>query len=247
MSCATSPEIFSGARRHLQPLSSPERDVQVWIVHLDSISPKEAERFFESLDTSERSRAEKFRVAQDRHRYVAAHGFLRLALGEALGCPANAIVFEKSEDGKPELRQSKDDAERRLKFNLSHAAGCALIAIDWDRELGVDLESVGSLPPDNESLTKLAARVLSKRELQVWNAIPNPVKRRETFLRTWARKEAYVKATGEGLRHDLGNIELPVDATPFDVPSAKRPTDRWMVYNLSVPRELTAALAVEAC
>jgi phosphopantetheinyl transferase len=63
----------------------------------------------------------------------------------------------------------------------------------------------------------------------------------------WTRKEAYVKATGEGLRHDLANIEVPAEAAPFDVASAKRPKDRWIVHDLSVPAELTAALAVEAC
>lgn len=246
MNCATSPEIFSAVRQHLKSLSSPESGVQVWIAHLDSISPTAIEHFFESLDTSERGRAEKFRSKQDRHRYVAAHGFLRLAIGETLGCSANALVLEKSAQGKPQLRQSPHD-ERRLKFNLSHAASWALIAIDWDRKLGVDLESAESLPDGDESLTKLAARVLSKRELEGWNAIPNPVKRREAFMRIWTRKEAYVKATGEGLRHDLANFEVPANAARFEVPSAKRPKDRWIVHDLSVPAELTAALAVEAC
>jgi 4'-phosphopantetheinyl transferase len=246
MNCPTSPEIFSAARQHLKPVSSPEGDVQIWIAHLDSISPKEIEHFFESFDTSERERAEKFRSRQDRHRYIAAHGLLRLILGEALGSPANALPFEKSAQGKPQLRKSESDG-RRLQFNLSHASGWALIAIGWDRELGVDLESAESLPDDDESLTKLAARVLSNRELEVWNAIPNRVKRRKAFLRIWTRKEAYVKATGEGLRHDLANFELPADAALFDIPSAKRPKDRWIVHDLSVPVELTAALAVEAC
>jgi 4'-phosphopantetheinyl transferase len=247
MSCAASlnSKTSSAARQHLKPLSSPESDVQIWIAHLDSISPKEIEHFVESLDTSERSHAERFRSKQDRHRYIAAHGFLRLALGEILGRPANALVLEESAQGKPELRQGEHD-QRRLKFNLSHAAGWTLIAIGWRRELGIDLESVEALPAD-ESLGKLAARVLSKRELEIWNAISNPVKKRETFLRTWTRKESYVKATGEGLRHDLANIELPADGASFDVSSAKRPADRWIVHDLSVPVELTAALAVEAC
>jgi 4'-phosphopantetheinyl transferase len=246
MSFATSPEIISGARQHLKPLSSPDSDVRIWIAHLDSISSREIEHFFEPLDSSERTRAEKFHSMQDRHRYVAAHGLLRLALGEMLGCPANATVLEKSAQGKPQLQFSERD-ERRLKFNLSHAASRALIAVSWDRELGIDLESAESLPDDNESLSKLAAGILSRRELEIWKAIPTAVKRRAKFLRMWTRKEAYVKATGEGLRHDLANIELPPDSTPFDVPSAKRPADRWIVHDLSVPVELTAALAVEAC
>jgi 4'-phosphopantetheinyl transferase len=246
MSCASSPKISSQVRQQLKLLSSPENDVQIWIAHLDSISSREIEHFFEALDSSERTRAENFRSMQDRHRYAAAHGFLRLALGEMLGRPANAIALEKSAQGKPQLQSSEND-ERRLKFNLSHAGGWALIAISWDRELGVDLESAESLPDDNESLSKLAARILSKRELEIWTTIPTAVKRRAKFLRMWTRKEAFVKATGEGLRHDFTNIDLPPDATPFDVPSGKRPVDRWIVHDLSVPVELTAALAVEAC
>jgi 4'-phosphopantetheinyl transferase len=95
-------------------------------------------------------------------------------------------------------------------------------------------------------LSNLAARVLSQCELTAWNTIPL-AKRRAEFLRAWTRKEAYVKATGEGLRVDFANIELPKNATPFDVPCAKRPADRWMVHDLSVPAELTAALATQAC
>jgi 4'-phosphopantetheinyl transferase len=246
MNCAASTETISEARQRLKPLSSPESDVQIWVAHLDSVSPKETEHFVEFLDTSERNRAEKFRSMQDRHRYVSAHGFLRLVLGEALGRPANALVFEESAQGKPELRKSPHD-ERRLKFNLSHAAGWVLIAISWDHELGIDLESPESLPDDDESLSKLAARVLSTSELEIWNAILNPLKRRDAFLRMWTRKEAYVKATGEGLRHDLANFELPANAVPFDVQSGRRPKDRWIVHDLSVPIELTAALAIEAC
>jgi 4'-phosphopantetheinyl transferase len=246
MSCASSSKISPEVRQQLKLLSSPENGVQIWIAHLDSISSREIEHFFESLDLSERSRAEKFRSVQDRHRYIAAHGFLRLALGEILGRPANALVLEESSQGKPEFSQNEHD-NRRLKFNLSHSAGWALIAISWNRELGVDLESAESLVDDNESLSKLAARILSKRELEIWNAIPAAVNRRAKFLRMWTRKEAFVKATGEGLRHDLANIELPTDATPFDVPSGKRPADRWTVHDLSVPVELTAALTIEAC
>jgi 4'-phosphopantetheinyl transferase len=246
MSCTVSPQIFSEARQQLKPLSSPERGVQIWIAHLDSISPTDVQCLFDSLDSAERSRAEAFHSPKDRHRYVAAHGFLRFAVGEALGCSANKLVFEKSPHEKPQLQSNEHDT-RRLKFNLSRAAGWTLIAIGWNRELGVDLESAESLPDDDDSLSKLAARILSKRKLETWNAIQNPARRREAFLRMWTRKEAYVKATGEGLRHDLANFELPTDATPFDVRSAKRPKDRWIVHDLSVPVELTAALAVEAC
>jgi 4'-phosphopantetheinyl transferase len=247
MSCAISPETISRVRQHLKPLSSPENGTQIWLGRIDSIAANEREYLFESLDASEKERAEKFRSAQDRHRYRDAHGSLRLILGETLGRAANALVLEKSAQGKPKLRDSECDDGRRLKFNLSHAAGWALIAIGWDRELGVDLESHESLPADDQALSKLAARVLSKRELESWNAISSSMRRRAEFLRTWTRKEAYVKATGEGLRHDLANIELPANATPFSVPSAKRPADRWILHDLSVPDGLTAALAVEAC
>lgn len=249
MSCATSvnPKSSNGAwQQYLKPVSSPENRIQIWIANVDSNSPEEIDHLLASLDASERQRAAQFHFEQDRRRYIVAHGLLRLVLAETLGCSPKTLVLEKSPHGKPELRQSEHD-ERRLMFNLSHAAGWALIAIGWDRQLGVDLEAAESLPDDDQSLSKLAARVLSGHELELWRAIPNPVKRRAAFLRTWTRKEAYVKATGEGLRHDLADIELPADATPFDIPSAKRPADRWIVHDLSVPVELTAALTVEAC
>lgn len=249
MSCATSvnPKSSNGAwQQYLKPVSSPENGIRIWIANVDSNSPEEIDHLLASLDPSERQRAAQFHFEQDRRRYIVAHGVLRLVLAETLGCSPKTLVLEKSVQAKPELRQSEHD-QRRLKFNLSHAAGWALIAVCWNRELGMDLESAESLPGDEQSLSQLAARVLSKRELEAWNAILNPLKRRSAFLRMWTRKEAYVKATGEGLHHDLADIDLPADAAPFDVPSAKRPADRWIVHDLSVPVELTAALAVEAC
>ena len=249
MTCVTSviSAFSNGAwQQHLTPLLSPENGIQIWIAHLDSFLPGEVERLFGSLDASERMRAAQFHSLQNRHRYVAAHGLLRLTLARILGCPVTTLVLEKSAQGKPELRQSEHD-QRRVKFNLSHAAGWALIAIRWDRQLGVDLETTESLPDDEQSLSKLAASVLSERELEVWRTIQSPVKRRAAFFRMWTRKEAYVKATGEGLRHGLANIELPADTATFDIPSAERPAHRWIVHDLSVPAELTAALAIEAC
>ncbi len=222
---------------HLKPLSSPESGIQIWLANVDSISPQEIKHLFALLDASEHDRVGRFRSKQDRDRYVAAHGLLRAALAETLGRPARTLVLEKSARGKPQLRPSGHD-NRRPKFNFSHASAWALIAIGYNRELGVDLESPESLPDDEQSLSKLAARVLSERELEGWRAIPNLLKRREAFLRMWTRKEAYVKATGEGLRHDLADIELPADTAPFN---------RLIVHDLSVPVGLTGALAVEAC
>jgi 4'-phosphopantetheinyl transferase len=248
MSCATSvnPTLSSGTwQQYLKPVSSPENGIQIWIASVDCISQEEIDHLLASLDASERQSAVQFHFDQDRRRYIVAHGLLRLVLAETLGCSPETLVLEKSTHGKPELRQSEHE-ERHLMFNFSHAVGWALIAIGWDRQLGVDLETAESLPDDDQSLFKLAARVLSGRELELWRAIPNPVKRRAAFLRTWTRKEAYVKATGEGLRHDPANMELPADPVPFDIPSAKRPGERWVVHDLAVPVELTAALAVEA-
>ena len=125
----------------------------------------------------------------------------------------------------------------------------ALIAIGWDRELGADLESAESLPKDDESLSKLAARVLSKRELQIWNAIPNQVKRREAFLRMWTRKEAYVKALGEGLSIPLDSFVVAlapgIPAALHYVEADASEVQRWSMYNIEVTEGYKAALVVE--
>jgi 4'-phosphopantetheinyl transferase len=224
--------------KFLRTIASPADDVQIWLATLDSISPNELDELANALDSSEHARARQFRFAQDRHRFVATRGFLRRLLGEKVNLPASGIEFAHGEHGKPEI--SITTHEDKLRFNVSHAAGFALFALAWNRNVGVDLESAARLTNPSGQLAK---HVLSPHEFAIWSALPDDESRRRALLRAWTRKEAYVKATGKGLSQRLHEIEVALDAARPD-PSIK--IDRnWTLYDVDVPKDLCAALVVE--
>ncbi|HEU5142754.1 MAG TPA: 4'-phosphopantetheinyl transferase superfamily protein [Solirubrobacterales bacterium] len=102
-----------------------------------------------------------------------------------------AVALRIGEGGKPEL------AERppRLRFNLSHSGGLALVAVAAVREVGVDVERIDP----RRDVMRLAARALDPAAAAaVRAAIPR--ERAPAFHRAWAQREAAAKCHGVGLR-----------------------------------------------
>ncbi len=224
--------------------------VQLWTAHLDSISSEELEQLSGVLDAAEQARGARFHFEHDRRHYLASRGLLRRLLGAALDKPASALVFEYGAQGKPALAAEFLQG-RILRFNLSHSAGWAMFALAWDRELGVDLESAARLERDGAGLSGLAGRILSSRELSIWQALPDTA-REAAFLRAWTRKEAYVKATGKGFFDEVNRIEVALDAaapkSSLTLASSPRPNEtmrNWTLHDISAPAGFAAALAVE--
>jgi 4'-phosphopantetheinyl transferase len=235
----------------LQSSDTPVSGVQIWTAQLESFSPAEIAELSVLLDRAEQTRAARFHFARDRRHYVASRGLLRRLLSAALDLPAPALVFEYGAQGKPALAAAFSP-DRVLRFNLAHSAGWAMFALAWDREIGIDLESATRLKRDINALPGLAARVLSQRELAIWQALPDAAARDAAFLRAWTRKEAYVKATGKGLFDELGDIEVALDAavpesslTLRSIPQEGEVTRHWALHDLSAPDGFAAALAVE--
>lgn len=230
-------------------IHSPESGVEIWMANLDSISPDDTLELTASLDSAERARAAQFRFERDRQHYTAARGILRYLLGAALDIPASTLVFNYGSHGKPALA-SVDSDDRTLHFNVSHAAGSAIYALAWDRNLGIDLETSGHFVQDNGDLSNLAMRVLSAREQAVWRVLPDTA-RKNAFLRAWTRKESYVKATGRGLFDCLQTIEVILDAAApqqsmtIRIPHDENAKDEWRVHDLPAPNGFVAALAIE--
>lgn len=142
------------------------------------------------LDEQERERALRFRFERDRRRYVDAHVALRQVLADRTGRPAAALEFEAGAFGKPRVAGAP-----RCEFSLSHSADLALIALAEEREIGVDIECLRALP----DLDALARQCLAADELRALEALP-AADRPFSFLQSWTRKEACLKALGLGLQ-----------------------------------------------
>lgn len=231
----------------MEPVSSPDAGVQLWSARLDSLSPNDIAEMAAVLDTTEQARAKQFRFERDRRRYIASHGILRGLVGAALDVPASGVAFEHGSHGKPRIA-----GECPLCFNLSHAGGLAIFALGWNRSLGVDIEAIENLGRGSNELGSLAQRILSSREFKIWQELATESQRRQSLLRAWTRKEAFVKGTGEGLFDRLQAIEVALDAANPQSLMTIRSSDesekrrQWVIYDVGAPAGFIAALAVEA-
>jgi 4'-phosphopantetheinyl transferase len=156
------------------------------------------------LSPAERRRAERFRSPIDRRHYIVARGRLRQLLSEQLRIEPEAIDITTNEQGKPKLGPAQSACG--LEFNMSHSASLAIYAIARDRVVGVDIEQIRHIPDTDD----LAARFFSAAEADAYRAMPT-ARRNLAFLACWTRKEAFVKALGEGLSHPLDSFDVTID------------------------------------
>lgn len=154
-----------------------------------------------TLSDEERARAKRFLFERDRNSFVASHGILREVLGRYSGRGPGEIEFTYGPYGKPEL--AGDGSSRSFRFNLSHSDGVALIAVAKERAVGVDVEKI---QPERAG-EEIADRYFSREEVDELRALPAEL-RSEGFFLCWTRKEAYVKALGEGLRFPLDSFQV---------------------------------------
>jgi 4'-phosphopantetheinyl transferase len=224
-----------------QRLSLDNNAVHVWRAHLDQ-SPSMVGRFQHSLSVDEQMRADRFCFRQDRERFIVARGLLRTVLGRYSDRAPEDLTFTYNHYGKPFI-VSKAGAEA-IRFNVSHSHGTALYAITRDREIGVDLELIR----DGLEVEQIASSFFSRREVSILGALPAELRRRALFL-CWTRKEAYIKARGEGLSLPLDQFEVSlIPGEPAALMSTQPDSGeafRWTLQDLSFASGYAAAFAVE--
>jgi 4'-phosphopantetheinyl transferase len=192
------------------------------------------------LSAQELSRAGRLVSERDRLYWTACRGLLRQTLASYLGCRARAVTFTAGDNGKPRIdSDSGDDGESPLHFNLSHSGDVALLAVSRFGPLGIDVEFLRPI----RDWAAVAKRWFSPLEReQLWR-LPED-ERRDGFFRCWTRKEAVIKATGEGLSADLQafDVTLAADARVLDYRGTQQ--GDWQLAHLEPRGGYVAALAV---
>jgi 4'-phosphopantetheinyl transferase len=212
--------------RGLPVPSRKVRLVEVWVAPLQ-VSASAHDALVATLTPAEHDRAGRYRFADDARRFSVARGWLRHVLGDAVGVPPSDIAFAAG-PGKPRLatrgRPPGAAGAGGPCFNLSHAGELALIALS-DGEVGVDVEPESSGPAALEA----AAVACTPAEAAALDSLP--VEARPTAaLRMWTAKEAFLKATGEGLA-------VPPDRVQITAP--------WSVRELRPAAGYLGAVAAE--
>jgi 4'-phosphopantetheinyl transferase len=210
--------------------------VDIWQADLN-VSPQQLGQFQLTLSEDEQQRAQRFRFERDRSQYIAARGILRSLLGQYLGVHPAQLQFNYSNKGKPTL--SPVHVTQPIQFNVSHSHQKALYGITLNHRVGIDLEYMRPV-----EVLSLAQRFFSKQEFTQLTAV-SPQQQQQVFFQLWTGKEAYLKATGEGLS-GLENIELSLDNIQgFDFNCPDKMLSKWSIIPLNINNQYVASLAVE--
>lgn len=226
---------FANASAGSQSLAAAE--LHIWAVPLHG----DPERFAALLSAGEVQRLQRFHFADHRRRYQIGHGALRAILAGYLGVDASTIEFAPGPRGKPYLA-GVPSGGRGVFFNLSHSGKLALIGVAAT-ELGLDVEKVRHL----ESLTEIARKHFSPAEFTALEALAGPA-RELAFYRCWTRKEAYIKALGEGLSMPLDSFEVSLGEEPklLVCHDGREEPANWSMLDVSPGPEFVGAVAMRA-
>lgn len=169
--------------------------------------------------------------------FIASRSIARQVLARQCGCAPSDISFGIAAHGKPTLEHPRTP----LAFNLSHGGGFCALATGRVASVGVDIEAIRPNAAD------LADTVFTRHELLQYTAIP-PAGQVQAFFRAWVAKEAYLKATGEGLA-GLQSFELNPATGPNICPIAIRGSvaelDQWRFSGFDVSDTVVGAIAVQ--
>ncbi len=195
------------------------------------------------LSADEERRAARFRFDTDRNEYIVSRGVLRTLLGSYVDLPPEKLGFAYTEYGRPSLVAPGSDTT--LDFNISHSGDQVLLAFARGRKVGIDVERVRRDFGTNE----IAERFFSEAERLALRELPVEL-RHEAFFRCWTRKEAFIKALGEGLSHPLDQFDVSLAPAMPAALLATRPDEkevtRWKLWDIQVPGDYAAALAAES-
>jgi len=217
-----------------QDLTLQNDEVHIWLACLD-VDPEGRTRLRSYLNEEEVSRAERFVFPRDRDHFIVARGRLRELVGRYQHCPPNAVQFKTGRYGKLSLVDDGDP----LRFNLSHSHGLALYGFCMGREIGIDTEKMRPGFAGEE----IAERYFSAAEQKGLAEVPTELRDTAFFL-CWTRKEAYIKAHGDGLQIPLDSFDVSLKpGEPARLRSAD--SERWSMRSFVPAPEFLATIITE--
>jgi len=215
-----------------------ERSIHVWTLRIRS-SGLSAREFEPILASDEKQRAGRIHFGSLRDSFVVTRGVLRCLLGRYLDLDPSSIQFNYGPKGKPALASGAF-----VDFNIAHSANMAVFAFTVNCRIGIDVEQIKPLPETYD----IATRFFCLEEAAEIMSLP-PSERETAFFRCWTRKEAYIKALGEGLSAPLNSFRVKVtpneSAALLHFANDTSTTEAWTLHDLSIASGYIAALAYQ--
>jgi 4'-phosphopantetheinyl transferase len=211
-----------------------DRDrVHIWRANLN-LPREQVQKLINLLSFDELERANRYKFEKHRNRFIVARSTLRKILSIYLNIEPDRLEFEYSDRGKPFLVSFQQD---NWQFNLSHSEELAVYAISTNNSIGIDLEYIRTMP-DAENIAK---RFFAGSEYQ-WISSFTGEAQTKAFFRCWTAKEAYLKATGEGIAGGLERLQInfaDADLLQF------KDLSNWLLHNFVPQPGYLATVAVE--
>jgi 4'-phosphopantetheinyl transferase len=228
-------------RPHWPTASLQTGAVEVVVTRLD-LEPEAVRASVALLSDAERQRASRLVFDRDSCRFIVARAWLRRLLAARLGVRPESVELAYGEHGKPML--ARRCATSDLRFNVSHAEDVAVYAFSEGREIGIDIEFVRMIADADH----IAERFFSRYENETYLAL-DPSDRPLGFFNCWTRKEAFVKAFGDGLSHPLDRFDVSLaPGEPAEILSVDgMPGDQcgWALHGFLPGRGLVGAIVTQ--
>ena len=193
--------------------------------------------YWDVLDDAEKNQANKMHGVLLHKRYVEIHGRTRQLLAKTLKLAPEKITIRKAEHGKPYLADYP-----ALAFNLSHSAEKMMVALAWNCRVGVDIEVI----KQRINVAGLVNKCFGTEEITYWNQLPG-CEKNQAFYRFWTRKEAFVKATGNGIVLGLNNCVINPDNPKnfLRIPSQCGKPSEWHLQDIDLGDGVCSAIVTD--
>ena len=215
-------------------------EIHVWRASLD-LAPQSLEELETVLSEDEKLRANRFRFAKHKRRFIAARGILRQLLAGYLQSSPGEINFTYNPQGKPQLASSFKNID--LQFNISHSEDLALYSFNYEQQIGIDLEYLR----ENVDYENIAKRFFCETEFQLITSCISE-QRQQRFYQLWTAKEAYLKAIGKGLGGGLETSEIKLNQEEnicfHSIENKEETASNWSLYNFIPESNFVATIAL---
>lgn len=188
----------------LAPADLTPGQIHLWLAPTGLPDDDFQARYLAMLSPAERERHRAFHFERDRHAYLAAHALARLVAGHFAGIAPAEVAFRRGASGKPYLDLAP--ALGQVGFSLTHTAGMVGCLLAPGMDCGLDVERRRPLD-DMDAIARTLFSQAEQRDL----ATCAPDQREARFYALWTLKEAYAKATGEGIGADLTHLSFGID------------------------------------
>lgn len=178
-----------------------EKQIHLWRFDLESVPPHWQENGLSLLSADENERAAKFKRGKDD--YINTRIFMRRILAGYMNTAPERLVFYRNPYGKPFVRY------KELQFNLSHCKQTAVLAVGFNCQLGIDVESTS----ERKSILNIAEHYFHADEVATLNQLSDPQQMHDYFFQLWTLKEAFLKALGTGISTGLDKINFALRGT----------------------------------